>query len=116
MKNPDDTAKLIKKMDKMIKIKKNNILMIPCQHGKILRRFKTDNKFISAASAFKISKTTRNFKIDIVKFIAKYAKYAKRSYLSYSNLVKKRSPEILRYLNSNSTSHIFLQVGKILKQ
>ena len=34
-------------------------------------------------------------------------------YLTYSNPVKKRSPEILRYLENYSTSHVFLQVGKI---
>ena len=75
--NPDEAAKLIKDMDKMIKIKKNNILMIAYQQGKIFRRFKTDNKFISAVSAFKISKATINFKIDIVKFIDKYPKMQK---------------------------------------
>ena len=31
------------------------------------------------------------------------------------NLVKERSPEILSYLDSYSTSHIFLQVGKIFR-
>ena len=62
--NPDETAKLIKDMDNMIKIKKNNILMIAYQQGKFFRRFKTDNKFISAVSAFEINKTTINFKID----------------------------------------------------
>ena len=70
--NPNETAKLIKDMDKMIAIKKNNILMIAYQHDKIFRRFKTVNKFIIAVSAFEISKTTINFKIDIVKFIDKY--------------------------------------------
>ena len=72
--NPDDVAELIKKVDKMINSKKNNILMIGYQQSKIFRRFKTDNKFISAVSAFKISKTTLNFKKDIVKFIDKYPK------------------------------------------
>ena len=35
VKNPDDAAELIKKMDKMIKTKKNKILMIAYQQGKI---------------------------------------------------------------------------------
>ena len=74
---PDESAKLIKDMDKMIKIKKNNIFMIVYQQGKIFRRFKTDNKFISTVSTFEISKTTINFKIDIVKFIEKYPKMQK---------------------------------------
>ena len=85
--NPDDAAKLIKKMDKMIKVKKNNILMIAYQQGKIFRRFKTDNKFISAVSAFKISKATINFKIGIVKFIDKYPNMQKSC---FSSLFKKQ--------------------------
>ena len=72
--NPDDAAELIKKMDNMIKSKKSNILTIASQQGEIFRRFKTNNKFISAVGAFKISKTTINFKIDIVKFIDMYPK------------------------------------------
>ena len=59
--NPDDAAGLIKKMDNMIKSKKNN-------------SSKTNNKFKSAVRAFKISKTTISFKIDIVKFIDMYPK------------------------------------------
>ena len=51
--------------------------MIVYQQDKIFRRFKTDNNFISAVSAFEISKTTINFKIDIVKFIDKYPKMQK---------------------------------------
>ena len=70
--NPNNAAELIKKMDNMIKSKKNNILMIAYQE--IFRIFKTNNKFISVVSAFKISKTTINFKIDIAKFIDMYPK------------------------------------------
>ena len=76
-KNSDEGAKLIKKMDSMIKISKNNILIIAYKQGKIFRKFKTDNKFISAVSAFKISKATINFKIGIVEFIDKYPKMEK---------------------------------------
>ena len=77
VKSPNEAAKLIKKMDKMIKIKKNNILMIAYKQGKILRKFKTDNKFISAVSTFKISNATINFKIDIMESIDKYPKMQK---------------------------------------
>ena len=56
--NPDDTAELIKKMDKTIKSKKNNILMIAYLQGEIFKKFKTNNKLMRAVSAFKISKTT----------------------------------------------------------
>ena len=72
--NLDDAAELIKKMDKMIKSKKNNILMIAYQQDEIVKKFKTNDKFINVVSAFKASKTTINFKIDIVKFIDMYPK------------------------------------------
>ena len=72
--NPDDAAALIMKMDNMIKSKKNNILMIDYQQDEIFRRFKTNSKLISTVSAFKISKITINFKIDIVEFIDMYPK------------------------------------------
>ena len=77
VKNSDEAAKLIKKMDKMIKISKNNILIMAYNQGKIFRKFKADNKFISAVSRFKISKATINFKIGIVEFIDKYPKMQK---------------------------------------
>ena len=48
--------------------------MTAYQQGKIFRRFKTNNKFISAVSAMKITKAMINFKIDIVKFIDMYPK------------------------------------------
>ena len=61
-------------MDKMIKSNKNSVLIIAYEQGKIFKEFKTDNKFISAASVFKINKTTIDFKTDIVKFIDWYLK------------------------------------------
>ena len=76
--NPDDAAELIKKIIKIIKSKKNNILMLTYQQGEIFRRFETNNKFTSAVSEFKISKTTINFKINIVKSIDKYPKMRTR--------------------------------------
>ena len=72
--NPDDAAELIKKMDNMTRAKKNNIFIVAYQQGKIFKKFKTNNNFTSAVSAFKVSKITINFKIDIVKFIEMYPK------------------------------------------
>ena len=72
--NPDDAAELIQKIHKMIKNKKNNILTLAYHQGAIFRKFKTNNKFTSVASEFKISKTTINFLKDIVKFIDEYPK------------------------------------------
>ena len=50
--------------------------MIAYQQGKIFRRFKSDNKFISSVSTFKISETI-NFQIGIIRFIDKYPKMQK---------------------------------------
>ena len=77
VKNSDEAVKLTKTMDKMINIKKNSILIIAYKKGKIFRKFKTDNKFISAVSTFRINKKTINFKIGIVGFIDKYPKMQK---------------------------------------
>ena len=50
--NPDDAAELIKKMDYMIKSKKNKILLIAYHQGEIFKRFKINDKFISVVTAF----------------------------------------------------------------
>ena len=52
--NPDDPAELIKKIEKIIKSKKNNFWMLAYQQGEMFRRFKTNNQFTSAVSGFKI--------------------------------------------------------------
>ena len=72
--NLDDAVDLIKKIEKTIKNKKNNILTTAHHQGIIFRKLKMNNRFTSAVFEFKISKTTINFKIDIVKFIDKYPK------------------------------------------
>ena len=48
VKDPDDAAKLINRMDKIININKNKLLTIARKQGEIFKKFKTDNKFISA--------------------------------------------------------------------
>ena len=60
--NPDDAAELVKKIGKMIKCKKNNILTLAYQQGIIFRKSKENNRFANAVSEFKVSKTTINFK------------------------------------------------------
>ena len=55
----------------------------------------------------KISADTKRQRTNVsVKFIF---------YLTYSNLAKKRSPEILSYLDSYITSYVFLQVGEMFR-
>ena len=75
--NPNDAIGLVKKLDKLTKCSKNNILVWAYQQGKVFQKFKSNNKFVSAVTEFGISKTTINFKIDIVKFIENYPKTKK---------------------------------------
>ena len=64
-------------MNKTIKIKNNNTLTIAQKQGEVFKKFKTNNKFISAVNAFHISKATIHFKIGIVEFISMYPKMEK---------------------------------------
>ena len=75
--NPNDATELVKKLDKLTTCSKNNILVWAYQQGKVFQKFKTNNNFVSAVTEFGISKTTINFKIDIVKFIENYPKMKK---------------------------------------
>ena len=77
VKDPDKAVKLINRMDKMIKMKKNNTFTINRKQGEIFKKFKTNNKFLSAVKAFNISKATINFKTGIVEFINMYPKMEK---------------------------------------
>ena len=79
--NPNDAIELVKKIDKLTKLSKNNILTLAYQQGKVFQKFKSNNKFVSLLTEFGISKTTINFKTDIVKFIESYPKM-KKSYIS----------------------------------
>ena len=59
--NPNDVGELVKKLDKLTKRSKNNILKWAYQQGKMFQKFKMNNKFVSAVTEFGISKTTVNF-------------------------------------------------------
>ena len=85
----EDAAELVKKNNKMIKSKKNNILTLAYKQGIIFRKFKKNNRFTNAVSDFKMSKTTTNFKVDIVKFIDDYPKM-RTSCISLFYLKKKQ--------------------------
>ena len=64
-----DAAKLISKIECVMKSKKNNILVLAYHQGIIFKRFKEDSKFTSAVTNLKISKVTINFKIGIIQFL-----------------------------------------------
>ena len=84
--NPNDAIGLVKKLDwisKLTKSSKNNILVWAYQQGKVFQKFKSNNNFVSAVTEFGISKTTMNFKIDIVKFIENYPNIEEVVYLAF---------------------------------
>ena len=72
--NLDDAAELIEKIERIMKKKKIYILMLVYHQSIIFRKYKESNKFMSAVTEFKISKTTIHFKIGIIKFIDNYPK------------------------------------------
>ena len=53
--------------------------MLAYQQGKIFQKFKKNNKFVNAVTEFAISKTTINFKIDVVNFINQHLEIRKSS-------------------------------------
>ena len=77
--NLDDAAELIGRIERIMKSKKNNILMLAYHQGIIFKKYKDNNQFTSAVTKFKINKTTINFKIGIIKFIDDYPKMLKSS-------------------------------------
>ena len=77
--NPNDAIELVKKIDKLTKRSKNNILMLAYQQGKVFQKFKQNSTFVNAVTEFGISKTTINFKIDVVNFINQYPGMRKSS-------------------------------------
>ena len=68
--SPDDAVKLISKIERVMKSKKNNILVLIYHEGIIFKKFKENSKFTSAVARFKIG---------IIKFIDDYPKMRKSS-------------------------------------
>ena len=77
--DPNDTIELVKKIEEMINCRKNKILMFAYQRGRVFQKFKMNKGFSNAVIEFGISKTTINFKIDIVKFINQHSGMRKSS-------------------------------------
>ena len=75
----NDAIELVKKIDKVIKCSKNNNLMLAYQQGRVFQKFKMNKGFSNAVIEFVISKTTINFKIDIVNFINQHPGMRKSS-------------------------------------
>ena len=75
--SPDDAAKLVGRIERIMKSKKNNILILAYHQGLIFKKFKEKDKFTGAVTNLKIGKATINFKIGIIKFIDDYPKMQK---------------------------------------
>ena len=79
MNSLDDPAGLVGRIERIIKSKKNNILILAYYQGLIFKTFKENIKFTGAVSNLKIGKVTINFKTSIVKFLDDYPKVRKSS-------------------------------------
>ena len=75
----DDAVKQVGRIERIIKSKKNNILILAYYQRLIFKKFKENIKFTGAVSNFKIGKATISFKISIVKFFDDYPKMRKSS-------------------------------------
>ena len=74
VKSPNDAAELISKIERVIKSRKNSILVLAHHEGVIFKSFKENRMFTSAVTNLKISKSTINLKTGIVQFIHDYPK------------------------------------------
>ena len=77
--SPDEAAKLVGRIERIMKSKKNNILILAYHQGLIFKKIKENDKFTGAVTNLKIGKATINFKIGSNKFICDYHKIRKSS-------------------------------------
>ena len=77
--SPDDAVKMVERIERIRKRKKNNILILAYHQGLIFKNIKENTKFTGAVSNLKIGKATINFKIGVIKFLDDYPKMRKSS-------------------------------------
>ena len=53
--SPNDAAELIGRIERIMKNKKNNILILPYHQGIIFKKYKENNRFTSAVAKFEIN-------------------------------------------------------------
>ena len=70
----DDAARLVGRIEPIMKSKKNNILILAYHQGVIFKKCKENSNFTGAVANLKIAKVTINFKIGIVTFLDDYRK------------------------------------------
>ena len=72
--DPEKAAGLMQECESIIRTKKKGIIRIACHQGKVFKKFKDKEKFITLVSKLGIRKTTIIFKINIFKLCEKYPK------------------------------------------
>ena len=77
--SPDDDARLVERIERIMKSKKNDILILTYHQNLIFRKFKENNRFTSAVTNLKINKATTNSRIGIIKFIEDFPQMQKSS-------------------------------------
>ena len=72
--DPEKAAGLIQERESIIRTKKKGIIWIAYHQGKVFKKFKDKEKFITLVNKLGIHKTTIIFKINIFKLCEKYPK------------------------------------------
>ena len=75
----ENVPQLVGRIERILKSKKNNILILAYHQGLIFKKFKENSRFTGAVTNLKIRKATSNFKIGIIKFIKDYPNVRKSS-------------------------------------
>ena len=76
---PEETAKIIKRHEDIIKTKNKGIINVAYHEGQVFKRFKEKGKFAKLVSELGFCKTTIIFKINVFKLCKKYPKLLKSS-------------------------------------
>ena len=77
--DPEEAAMVIQKYEHIIKTKKTGIISTAYRQGKVFKKFKDKEKFITLVSRLGIHKNTIIFKINIFKLCERYPKLLKSS-------------------------------------
>ena len=76
---PEKAVRIIKQYEDIIKTKKKGIMSIVYYQGKVFKRFKEKEKFLTLVSQLRIHKNTIIFKINVSKLCKKYPKLLRYS-------------------------------------
>ena len=77
--DPEEAAKVIQEYENIIRTNKKGIIQIAFHQGKVFKKFKDKEKFITLVSKLDIHKTTIIFKINVHKLCERYPKLLKSS-------------------------------------